>query len=223
MNANEIDASMTVCSLTKYFGGHGSVLGGALIDTGLFDWQQYPNISDMYKSGDVKQWGLTQVKKRGLRDMGATLAPESAHKISVGLETMALRMERSCNNALRLATYLHGHDKVANVYYPGLKDHPQHFIAREHFNGAYGGIFSIDLDDNVDSFAFLNQLQLVINATHLGDTRTLALPVAHTIFFENGAENRAKMGINDNMIRFSVGIEDIDDLVADIEQALKAV
>ena len=120
---------------------------------------------------------------------------------------------------MRLATYLHAHDKVKNVYYPGLSDHPQHYIARELFGGCYGGIFSIDLNDDVDGHEFLNYLKTIICATHLGDTRTLALPVASTIFFENGPEQRELMGINDNMIRFSVGIEDIDDLVADLEQA----
>ena len=222
-DGKSVQASLLVNSLTKYVAGHGNVLGGAVIDTGLYDWEKFSNIKPIYQTSDTKQWGLTQIKKKGLRDMGATLAPGSAHSISIGLETMALRMQRSCQNALRLATYLHGHEKVAQVYYPGLADHPQHFIAREHFSGHYGGIFSIDLEPGVDCFAFLNALKLVISATHLGDTRTLALPVAHTIFYENGAEQRSKMGINDNMIRFSVGIEDTDDIVADLEQAFKQV
>lgn len=222
-DAKSVNASITISSLTKYFGGHGNVLGGAVVDTGLFDWSSYPNISDHYKSGAPAQWGLTQIKKKGLRDLGATLAPRSASEISIGLETLALRIERCSQNALRLATYLHAHDKVKNVYYPGLSDHPQHFIARELFSGSYGGIFSIDLDDGIDGHQFLNSLNTIICATHLGDTRTLALPVASTIFFENGHEQRELMGINDNMIRFSVGIEDIDDIVADLEQAFKLV
>lgn len=218
-DARTVNASFTISSLTKYAAGHGNVLGGVVIDTGLFDWTSYPNISDHYKVSDVAQWGMTQIKKKGLRDMGATLSPQSAHAISIGLETLSLRMERCCENALRLATFLHSHEKVAKVYYPGLSDHPQHFLAREHFSGRYGGIFSIDLVNGLDPFVFLNALDLVICATHLGDTRTLALPVAQTIYFENGAEARAAMGVNDNMIRFSVGIEDIDDIVADFEQA----
>ena len=222
-DAKSINASLTIGSLTKYVAGHGCVLGGAVIDTGLHDWSEYPNIADIYRTGDPAQWGLTQIKKRGLRDMGGTLAPDSAHMISVGLETMALRLERCCSNTLKLATYLHGHKDVAKVYYPGLADHPQHFLARELFKGRYGGIFSIDLVDGVDVNAFLNSLKLVICATHLGDTRTLALPVASTIFYENGAVERAKMGINENMIRFSVGIEDIEDIVADFEQAFQAI
>ncbi|WJG07777.1 cystathionine gamma-synthase family protein [Aliiglaciecola sp. LCG003] len=222
-DAKGVQASLTVMSLTKYFAGHGNVLGGAIVDTGLFDWSDYPNIFALYRVGDPRNWGLTQIRKKGLRDMGATLPPHSAQQISIGLETLALRLERCCNNALRLATYLHGHAKVAQVYYPGLSDHPQHYIAREMFKGSYGGIFSMDLVEGADILAFLNHLDLVITATHLGDTRTLALPVASTIFYESGAQERAKMGINDNMIRFSVGIEDIDDIVADFEQAFNKI
>jgi O-acetylhomoserine (thiol)-lyase len=213
-----IYASLTIASLTKYIAGHGNVLGGVVVDTGIFDWRVYSNILELYRGADPKQWGLTQIKKRGLRDMGATLAPESAHAISIGLETMVLRVEKACENAMRLASYLHGHKNVAAVYYPGLADHPQHYLAREYFK-YYGGVLSIDLAPHIDALAFLNKLKLVICATHLGDTRTLGLPVAHTIYFENTAEQRADMGISDNMLRFSVGIEDLDDIVADFEQA----
>ncbi|MFT6895746.1 MAG: O-acetylhomoserine (thiol)-lyase [Paraglaciecola sp.] len=213
-----VQASLTVASLTKYVAGHGSVLGGVVIDTGLFNWPSFTNILPLYRTSDKQQWGLTQIKKRGLRDMGATLAPSSAHAISLGLETMVLRVERICDNAMRLASYLHNHEQVKNVYYPGLADHPQHFLARELFSG-YGGIVSIDLEEHIDPLAFLNELQLVICATHLGDTRTLGLPVAQTIYFENTPEQRAEMGVSDNMLRFSIGIEDMDDIVADFSQA----
>ncbi|WP_158771786.1 cystathionine gamma-synthase family protein [Paraglaciecola sp. L1A13] len=217
-----VKASLTIASLTKYVSGHGNVLGGVVIDTGLFDWRVFDNILPIYRSTDTQQWGLTQIKKRGLRDMGATLSPEAAHSISIGLETLALRVERICQNALRLASYLHGHEHVRHVYYPGLANHPQHYIARELFAG-YGGIVSIDLVEHIDPLAFLNELNLVLCATHLGDTRTLGLPVAQTIYFENTAAQRAEMGINDNMLRFSVGIEDVDDIVADFEQAFAAL
>jgi O-acetylhomoserine (thiol)-lyase len=221
-DAKSVQASLTVASLTKYIAGHGNVLGGVVIDTGLFDWSNFSNILPLYRGADVKQWGLTQIKKRGLRDMGATLAPSSAHAISVGLETLELRIEKTCDNAMRLASYLHGHQNVVAVYYPGLADHPQHFLAREHFK-CYGGVLSIDLSSHIDPLAFLDQLKLVICATHLGDTRTLGLPVAQTIYFENTAAQRNAMGISDNMLRFSVGIEDIDDIVADFEQAFAAI
>ncbi|MEP4101851.1 cystathionine gamma-synthase family protein [Paraglaciecola sp.] len=217
-DAKSVLASLTIGSLTKYIAGHGNVLGGAVVDTGVFDWESFENILPIYHGDDIAQWGLTQIKKRGLRDMGGTLSPTSAHAISVGLETLALRTDKTCENAMRLASYLHGHEHVAAVYYPGLADHPQHFLAREHFKG-YGGILSFDLTDDIDPIEFLNALDLVICATHLGDTRTLALPVASTIYFECTAEQRHQMNVSDNMIRMSIGIEDIDDLVSDFEQA----
>nr|WP_211162840.1 cystathionine gamma-synthase family protein [Alteromonas ponticola] len=219
-DAKAMNVSLVLSSLTKYLSGHGNVLGGAVIDTGNYDWQHYPNIQQQYKVGDPIQWGLTQIKKKGLRDLGATLAPQSAHAISIGLETLALRIQKSCDNALKLATFLDNHEKIKNVFYPGLSHHPQHFLAREHFPQGYGAILSITLGEGIDLVEFLNALDLVICATHLGDNRTLALPVAATIYAENSADERKLMGIDDNMVRLSVGIEDIDDLVNDFSQAL---
>lgn len=221
-DAKGAGASLIISSLTKYIGGHGHVLGGVVVDTGLYDWSGYPNIFDGYKSAPTEQWGINQIKKKGLRDMGGCLTAESAHAISVGLETLALRMQKACDNAMKLATFLASHSKVQQVYYPGLAGHPQHFRARELFR-QYGAILSLDLKSDYDCHQFLNELQLVLNATHLGDTRTLGLPVASTIFHEAGAEQRFKMGIGDNMVRLSVGIEDTDDLIADFKQALNAL
>jgi O-acetylhomoserine (thiol)-lyase len=218
-DANSVLASLTVSSLTKYIAGHGNVLGGAVVDTGLFDWGNFENILPIYRGADVSQWGLIQVRKRGLRDMGGTLSPDSAHAISIGLETLVLRTNKICENAMRLASFLHNHVNVSAVYYPGLYHHPQHFLAKELFNG-YGGILSLDLANHIDPIKFLNALNLVICATHLGDTRTLALPVASTIYFESSVKERQEMGVNDNMIRLSIGIEDIDDIIADFEYAL---
>jgi O-acetylhomoserine (thiol)-lyase len=192
-----------------------------VIDTGLFDWTTFPNISPKYQVADKAMWGITQIKKKGLRDIGATLASQSAHLISVGMETLSLRTARSNENALKLATYLESHPNIQTVYYPGLANHPQHFIAREQLAN-YGSILSFDLVPGIEPCEFLDKLELVISATHLGDTRTLALPVAPTIFFENGQRERARMGITETMIRLSVGIEDTDDLVADFEQALNS-
>nr|WP_269468649.1 cystathionine gamma-synthase family protein [Alteromonas sp. ASW11-130] len=219
-NAKAMNASLVVTSLTKYLSGHGNVLGGAVIDTGNYDWQTFPNIQPQYQNGDASQWGLTQIKKKGLRDLGATLAPQSAHAISIGMETLALRTQKACDNALKLATFLASHEKIERVFYPGLSNHPQHYIAREHFHDGYGAILSFTLAKALDVVALLNALELVICATHLGDNRTLALPVAATIYAENTAKERAQMGIDDQMIRLSVGIEDIDDLVSDFSRAL---
>ena len=212
-------ASLIVNSLTKYIGGHGTTLGGAVTETGLFDWSTFDNIQDTYKKGDTAKWAITQVRKKGLRDFGPSLGPEAAHHLGVGAETLALRQERQCANACALVDFLNGHDKVARVYFPGLPDHPQHERAMALFRHP-GALFSFELADGVDAFAFMNRLNVVIKSSNLGDNRTLAIPVAQTIYYEMGAERRASMGIADSLIRISTGIEDIDDLLADFEQAL---
>ena len=217
----DVKASLVINSLTKYIGGHGNALGGSVTDTGLFDWTNYPNIFEGFKT-QVKPevLGLTQIRKKGLRDAGGTLSPEAAHSISVGSETLALRLERACTNAFSLAIFFEGHPLIKKVYYPGLESHPQHKLAHRLF-AKYGGLMSIELDESVDCFEFLNKLKLVIKSSNLGDTRTLAIPVAHTIFNELGPVKRAEMGISDSMIRLSIGIEDLDDLMHDFKKALE--
>lgn len=214
-----VGAGLVVNSLTKSIGGHGIALGGALTDTGLYDWTKYPNILDTYKRYVPAQWGMAQVRAKSLRDFGGTLAPEAAHHIAVGAETMALRMERECANALALTRMLEADERVAAVYYPGLASHPQHQLASDLFAG-YGSLFSFELKEGIDCFDYLNRLKLGVPASNLGDTRTLVIPVAHTIFYEMGAERRASMGIAESLIRVSVGIEDTSDLVEDFKQAL---
>ncbi|OZI33974.1 hypothetical protein CAL29_10445 [Bordetella genomosp. 10] len=214
-------ASLVMNSLSKYIGGHGNALGGTVTDTGLYDWSQYPAIHDAYKKGAPTSWGLLQIKKKGLRDMGGTLAAEPAHRIAMGAETLALRMRKHCDNALALARFLQAHDGVSKVYYPGLEDHPQHARAKDLFGGHYGALMGVELVDGIDCFDFLNRLDVVILATHLGDTRTLALPAAHTIYYEMGPARRAQMGIADSFLRISVGIEDEEDLLGDFDQALR--
>ena len=218
--ARDVGASLVMNSLSKYIAGHGHALGGSVTDTGLYDWQNYANIYDAYKKGPSTGWGLTQVKKKGLRDMGGTLAAEPAHRIAIGAETLALRMDRHSSNALALARFLASHAGVARVHYPGLESHPQHARARQLFKGRFGGLLGVELAEGIDCFDFLNRLNIVLNATHLGDTRSLALPAAHTIYYEMGAERRAQMGIADSLIRVSVGIEDEADLLHDFDQAL---
>jgi O-acetylhomoserine (thiol)-lyase len=214
-----VGASLIINSLTKYIGGHGNALGGAVTDSGLYDWSTYDNIYDTYRQGDASNWGITQIKKKGLRDMGASLGPEAAHHLAVGSETLPLRLERACDNAQTLAEFCAQHPGVKQCYYPGLPSHPQHERAKTLF-ARFGAIFSIDLVDQLDCFEVLNRMDTVIASSNLGDTRTLAIPVAHTIYYEMGPERRASMGIADSMIRFSVGIEDIDDLLTDFSEAL---
>jgi O-acetylhomoserine (thiol)-lyase len=221
-NPKTVKASLVMNSLSKYFSGHGTVLGGAITDTGVYDWTHYPNIFENYRKGDSKKWALVQVKKKALRDMGGTLSSDGAYQIAVGAETMALRMDRACGNAMALAQLLQSHDKVERVYYPGLESHPQHTKAAQWFKN-FGAILSFDLKPSFDCAELLNKTDLVINATHLGDNRTLALPMASTIFFEMGPENRQQFGIGDHMIRCSVGIEDTDDLIDAFKSALDSL
>jgi O-acetylhomoserine (thiol)-lyase len=216
-----VGASIVINALTKSIGGHGHALGGSLTDTGLFDWTTFPNIFDSYKRFPPIQWGSAQIRAKALRDFGGSLGPEAAHHLAVGSETMALRLERECANALALAKMLEADDRVAAVYYPGLPSHPQHKLSSELFR-SYGSLFSFELKENIDCFDYLNRLKLAIPASNLGDTRTLVIPVSHTIFYEMGPDRRASMGIAESLIRVSVGIEDTDDLLEDFRQALDA-
>ena len=223
LQGRDVDAGLVVHALTKGIGGHGNALGGAVVDTGLFDWASFANILPSYKKGAPATWGLLQIRKKGLRDLGATLRAEDAHRLAVGAETLALRIPRTSHNALQMARWLAQQPAIAKVNYPGLPSHAQHERASRLFKGGFGPLLSFELREGIDCFAFLDALQLVIVSSHLADNRTLAIPVAQTIFHEMGAERRAEMGIADGLIRLSVGIEDIADLVDDFSRALATV
>ena len=217
-----VGAHLVVNALTKYIGGHGAALGGAVTDTGLFPWDRYPHIFEAYRSAPPARQALTQLRKKGLRDFGASLAPEAAHTLALGAETLALRMDRACGNAAALAACLEAHPKVQRVYHPSLTGHAQHDRAARLFRHP-GALLSFELDSREDLFAFCDRLQLAVNSTNLGDNRTLIIPVAHTIYFEMGPARRAEMGIAEGLLRVSVGIEDQEDLLADFEASLGAL
>jgi len=222
IRGRDVKASLVVHALTKAIGGHGNAMGGSITDTGLYDWTRYPNIAESYRNLDPKAWGLQQIRKKGLRDLGATLRAEDAHRLAAGAETLSLRIERTCANALALAQWLEQQPQIDRVHYPGLASHPQHARATQLFGGRYGSLLSFELRAEIDCFAFLDALKLVILSSHLSDNRTLAIPVAHTIFYEMGPQRRAEMGIAEGLIRLSVGIEDLADLREDLGQALAA-
>jgi O-acetylhomoserine (thiol)-lyase len=223
LQGKSVQAGLVVHSLSKGIGGHGNAMGGAVCDTGCFDWSQYPNIFPAYRQGDAAGWGLQQIRKKGLRDQGATLRAEDAHRIAVGAETLELRTQRTCDNALALAQWLEVQPQVARVHYPGLPSHAQHERAAGLFNGRFGGLMSFELQPGVDVLSFLDALRVVIVSSSICDTRTLAIPVAQTIFWEMGPERRAAMGIAEGLVRLSVGIEALEDLQADLARALAAV
>jgi O-acetylhomoserine (thiol)-lyase len=216
-----VGATLVVNSLTKSIGGHGNALGGAITDTGQFDWSDYHGISEIYRKGDPAGWGMVQLRKKGLRDQGAALSSEAAHHLAVGAETLALRMQATGASAQALAERLAAHPAVRYVYYPGLASHPQHARAKQLFRNC-SWLLAFELKDDADCLPFLDRLRLPIIATGLGDTRTLIIPVAPTIFWEAGAERRADMDIADSLIRLSVGIEDTVDIVDDFMAALDA-
>lgn len=213
-------ASLVVNALSKAMGGHGNALGGSLTDTGLYDWSQFGGIWEMFRKGDPKQWGLVQLRKKGLRDGGSALSPHNAHTISVGLDTMALRLERACSNAQKIAELLEQNPMVQKVYYPGLKSHGEYTRAQAWFK-APAQLLSVELKEGLSPFEFLDRLNYVVSSSNIADVRSLGIPVAHTIFFEMGPERRASMGIDDSLVRLSIGIEDPEDLIADFTQALR--
>jgi len=216
-----VGASLSLNSLTKTIAGHGNALGGAVTDTGLFDWQGSPNIFAGYRQGDPKQWGLVQLRKKGLRDLGGSLSSDHAHRIAVGAETLTLRVARSSATALALARFLEQHPAVARVHYPMLESHPQHALARAYFEaGAW--LLAFELRDPQACIPVINRLRIPVKATGMGDTRTLIIPVAPTIFWEAGPAKRAEMGIAEGLVRVSVGLEHEGELIADFAAALDA-
>ena len=212
-------ATFSLNSLTKFFGGHANALGGSLSELGNYNWKKMENILDLYKKDSPEKWGLLQVKKKGLRDMGATLSPSDAHLISVGMDTLALRQEKQCANAKAIATFVQNHPLVKDVYYPALSSHPQHEQAKKMFKN-FGSIFSFSLKNVEDCLKVINRFKVLIISSNLGDVRSLCIPVAKTIFYEIGETRRQTMGIDESMIRVSMGIENTEDLLKDFKYAL---
>ena len=212
-------AGLVVNSLTKGIGGHGAAMGGAISDTGCHDWTRDPGIDLLYRKGDPARFGITQIRRKGLRDGGASLRAEDAHKLAVGAETLHLRIERTSATALSLARWLESRPEVASVRYPGLESHPQHERAKRLFGGKFGQLLSFSFKSDHAPALRLDRLRQVVLATHLWDTRTLAIPVAQTIFSELGDAGRKAANIDDGLIRLSVGLERTEDLIADFAQA----
>ncbi len=214
-----VKASLIINSLTKSICGHGNTLGGSLTDTGIYNWKKFSNILNIYKKYHYSKWGIIQIRSKALRDFGASLSPESAYNISIGAETISLRQKKACKNALSLANMLNNEKNISKVFYPGLSTHPQHKLAKKKFK-YFGNILSFELNKNIKCFEYLNKLKIAIIASNLGDNRTLVIPVAHTIYFEMGKKKRKKMGISESLIRVSVGIENIKDILYDFKKAL---
>ncbi|WP_442775335.1 O-acetylhomoserine aminocarboxypropyltransferase/cysteine synthase family protein [Sphaerotilus montanus] len=233
----EHGADIVVHSLTKYMGGHGNSVAGAIVDSGTFPWAQHKERFKRLNEPDVSYHGVVYTEALGpaayigrarvvpLRNMGAAISPMNAFLILQGIETLALRMDRICDNTLALATFLKHHPKVAWVNYAGLPDHPDHALVQRQMGGRASGILSFGLKEGGREAGarVLDAFKLFTRLVNIGDAKSLATHPASTTHRQLNAEELAKAGVSEDMLRLSVGIEHIDDLMADLDQALAAV
>ncbi|WP_298437256.1 O-acetylhomoserine aminocarboxypropyltransferase/cysteine synthase family protein [Geobacter sp.] len=220
----ELGADIIVHSTSKYINGTGSAIGGAIIDCGTFDWRRegYSHFEPFVKK--FRQFAFTaRARKLIHKDLGACPAPMNSYLLSEGIETMALRMERHCANAQRLAEFLAAHPRVAWVNYPGLASSPWHETATKQFGGRYGALLTFGLADREAAFRCIDGLRLAKNLANIGDAKTLVIHPASTICADFGPEEKALMGVSEEMIRVSVGIEAIDDIIEDFAESLKNI
>ncbi|MGO3741253.1 O-acetylhomoserine aminocarboxypropyltransferase/cysteine synthase family protein [Kerstersia sp.] len=232
----EHGADIVVQSLTKYLGGHGTSLGGAIIDSGKFPWAEHKERFRRLNEPDVSYHGVVYTEALGaaayigrarvvpLRNTGAAISPFNAFLILQGIETVALRVDRIVDNALAIARFLKQHPKVEWVNYAGLEDHPDHALAQKYLKGRVPGLMTFGVKGGRDGGArFQDALKLFTRLVNIGDAKSLATHPASTTHRQLNPEELAKAGVREETVRLSIGIEHIDDLLADLEQALAAV
>lgn len=230
----EHGADIVVHSLTKYIGGHGTTIAGAIVDSGKFPWAEHKERFAILNEPDPAYHGVVYTDAFGpaafigrcrvgpLRNTGAALAPLSAFLIIQGIETLSLRMERHCENTLKVAQHLQNHPQVAWVKYAGLSDHPEHALAQKYMGGKPSGILTFGIKGGSESGArFIDALQLITRLVNIGDAKSLACHPASTTHRQLNEKELATAGVSADMIRLSVGIEHIDDIIADLDQALE--
>lgn len=231
----EHGADIVVHALTKYIGGHGNSLGGMVVDSGKFPWADHKNRFPLLNTPDPSYHGVVYTEAFGpaafigrcrvvpLRNMGAALSPFNSFLILQGLETLSLRMERHCENAQKVAEYLQQHPQVAWVKFAGLKDNPEHHLAQRYMGGTPASILSFGIKGGQEAGArFIDALQLVLRLVNIGDAKSLACHPASTTHRQLDDDELEKAGVPRDLVRLSIGIEHIDDILADLEQALKA-
>jgi O-acetylhomoserine (thiol)-lyase len=234
--AFEHGADIIVHSLTKYIGGHGTTIGGIIIDSGKFDWLANKDRFPMLNEPDPAYHGVVYTEALGdaayigrcrvvpLRNTGAALAPHSAFLLLQGLETLGLRMERHCENAMKVAQHLQHHPKVAWVSYAALADSAYNPVCKKITSGQASGILSFGIKGGKQAGAqFIDALQMILRLVNIGDAKSLACHPATTTHRQLGPKELATAGVTEDLVRISVGIEHIDDIVADIDQALDKV
>ena len=228
-------ADISVHSLTKYIGGHGTTIGGAIVDSGKFDWVAHSDRFPVLNTPDPSYHGVVYTEAMAeaayigrcrvvpLRNTGAALSPNSAFQIMQGLETLSLRMERHCKNAKKVAKHLQQHPQVKWVNFAGLKDSPHRANSKKYCNGKAAGILSFGIEGGVAAGTrFIDALQLILRLVNIGDAKSLACHPASTTHRQLNPEELASAGVSEDMVRLSIGIEHIDDILADIDQALAA-
>ncbi len=219
-NSKAAGVDIEVLSSTKYISGGGTTVGGLIIDNGIFDWKQSEKFAE--KAGKFGPMAfIGSLRQEIYRDVGACLAPHNAYMQSLGLETMALRIDKSCQNSMQIAKYLQKHPKVKSVHYPGLAGAASSPVAKMQFNGKFGGLLTFDLHSMEQCYTLMDQLEIIRRATNINDNKTLVIHPFATIFSEYSAAEKEDMGIRPTMIRLAVGIEDVDDLLNDLEKGLE--
>ncbi len=221
-NAKAAGVALEIISSTKYISGGATSTGGLILDYGNFDWGLNPLMKKWSQSFGPMAL-LVRLRREVFRNIGACLAPHNAWLQILGLETLGLRIDRSCENAMAVSEWLTENGKISRVDYPGLKNSEYHSISIEQFGSRFGGILTFDLKDRETAFRFMDSLQLIRRATNLNDNKSLILHPATTIFSEYSKEECDEMGVRDTMIRLSVGIESYKDLISDIRQALDKI
>jgi O-acetylhomoserine (thiol)-lyase len=229
-------ADIVVHALTKYLGGHGNSIGGIIVDSGKFPWADHKQRFKRLNEPDVSYHGVVYTEALGaaayigrarvvpLRNTGAAISPFNSFLILQGIETLALRMDRICTNALKVAEFLKGHGKVKWVNYAGLPDHKDHALAKKYLGGRASGILTFGVQGGVEGGArFQDALKLFTRLVNIGDAKSLACHPASTTHRQLSPAEMEKAGVTVDTVRLSIGIEHIDDLLADLEQALAAV
>lgn len=228
----EFGADIVTHSTTKYMDGHACALGGAVVDSGNFDWEQndkFPGLTTpdesyhgaVYTRDFGKAGYITKIVAQLLRDYGSTPSPQNSFYLNLGLETLALRVERHCQNAQRIAEFLEQDERISWVNYPGLKSSPDRALVEKYLPHGTCGVISFGVKGGREAAEkFMNHLELAAIVTHVADTRTCVLHPASTTHRQLSDKELEECGVTPDMIRFSVGIENVDDILADIEQAL---
>ncbi len=220
--AKDYGVAVEVLSSTKYISGGATSVGGLIIDLGNFDWKYCPKLAD-----EARRTGpfalMTKLRQEVYRNLGCCMSPDTAYLQALGLETLGLRIEKSSQNSLKIARFLQEQPEVLSVNYPGLKNSPYYQTAKKQFGGRFGGLLTFRLSDKDACFRFMDALKIIRRSTNLNDNKTLILHPASTIFCEYSEEERKKMRIEENMLRLSVGIEDVEDIFDDLSRGLKAI